>query len=153
MSRTILSRTTLSRSVLTVSALAAALACAGASTVSASAESNQGSPAHKMTFTAKHTGIVPTSRRNYVLTDDIVQDGQQVGADVLSCRTQGELAHCVVTLGLGDGQMHLRITLNEDGDLHGKVLGGTGSYAGAAGRVRGHAASENAERVVVRWRA
>ena len=138
----------LSTSLLAAAAVGAALTAPGAS---AAPETPQRASSHKLAFTAKHTGIVPTSHRNYVLSDDIVQHGQQVGADVLSCRTQGTLAHCTVSLALGDGMMHLRITLQENGDLRGRVTGGEGRYAGAAGRVRGHAVSENAERVVVHW--
>jgi hypothetical protein len=139
----------LSTSLLAASTLAVALTTgAGAD---AAPTSHQRAASHRLAFTAKHTGIVPTGRRDYVLTDDIVQHRQQVGADVLSCRTHGKLAHCTVSLALGDGQLHLRITLQENGDLQGRVTGGDGRYAGAAGRVRGHAASERAERVVVRW--
>ncbi|HEU5037260.1 MAG TPA: hypothetical protein VFT70_09645 [Nocardioides sp.] len=143
-----MSRRILSTSLLAASALAVATTGPGAAAPPVSHDRATG---HTLAFTAKHTGIVPTGRRDYVLTDDIVQHGQQVGADVLSCRTRGTLAHCTVSLALGDGQMHLRITLHESGDLRGKVTGGDGRYAGAVGRVRGHAASEKAERVVVRW--
>lgn len=138
----------LSTTLLAAAAVGVALTAPGAS---ASPDNHQRATSHKLAFGAKHTGIVPTSHRNYVMSDDIVQHGQQIGADVLSCRTKGTLAHCTVSLALGDGQMHLRITLQENGDLRGRVTGGDGRYAGAAGRVQGHAASERVERVVVHW--
>jgi hypothetical protein len=141
----------LSTSLLAAAALTVALTTGTGA--DASSVAHQQTATHRLAFTAQHTGLVPTSRRNYVLTDNIVQRRQQVGADVLSCRTRGALAHCAVSLALGDGQLHLRITLQENGDLRGRVTGGDGRYAGAAGRVKGHAASEKAERVVVHWRS
>ncbi len=140
----------LATSLLAAAAVGVTLTAPGAS---ASPDAHQRATGHKLAFNAKHTGIVPTSHRNYVVSDDIVQHGQQIGADVLSCRTKGTLAHCTVSLALGDGLMHLRITLQENGDLRGQVTGGDGRYAGAAGRVKGRAASEQVERVVVHWHA
>ena len=143
-----MSRRILSTSLFVAAALVVAITASGAAATPLSEHRATG---HTLAFTAKHTGIVPTGRRTYVLTDAVVQHGQQIGADVLACRTRGSLAHCSVSLAVAGGQMRLRITLHESGDLRGRVVGGDGRYAGAAGRVRGTARSESAEHVVVHW--
>jgi hypothetical protein len=99
-----------------------------------------------------------TASRNFhgyfIGGDKDVSGGHVIGTDTLQCVVQngGKSASCDVAASFKRGQIYGQFTQDlTDGSLSGKVTGGTRTFKGAVGTIRGHSVSDTEESVTVTY--
>jgi hypothetical protein len=100
--------------------------------------------------TAQHT----FHNGNFVGTDTDMSGGHKIGMDTIDCvpSSTGKTADCDVTGSFKQGQIYGTFTLTfKDGSLVGKVTGGTRSFDGATGTIKGQAVSDTKEKVSITY--
>jgi hypothetical protein len=141
--------------------VAAALAAAAlvATTTIGTASASGGSTSHRLTFTSHELASTNAGIGGHLLieADRAMRAGHAIGYTANSCAFDfaTHQAHCAVTLARPKGQMRFRATVDADtSSITGKVVGGTGVYRGASGRVTGTPTSDpNVTRLTVHWKS
>jgi hypothetical protein len=97
------------------------------------------------------TSFTPTSNGFIVTDNDYRESGKKFGSDVLSCHfISKSTVSCDVALATSGGILLARFTQTATSKrFSGPILGGTGSWAGATGQVRGHDTSTGADVEIV----
>ena len=98
-----------------------------------------GTSSHTMTFTSRQLQSQQTGNHLMQANRDLVA-GKTIGFDVSSCTFDFAtgIATCDVAAAMANGTFYARVTVDgENGDVSGRVTGGTGAFNGATGRVTG----------------
>jgi hypothetical protein len=90
-------------------------------------------------------------RTHFAGTDQAMSHSQLVGFDTITGVYSRKTTVTIdVALGLKGGIITLRVSEGgQSTKFRGRVLGGTGTYAGARGTVRGHSPSQNSKKTFV----
>lgn len=134
------------RTSLALAGSAAALATAGL--LAGPALASSASPAHTLSFSTHSIATHNFGKTGGVALDKDTHAGKVVAYDMLDYVSANGAD---VTLGLPHGFLYAHITFSKTGAITGKVTGGTASYKGATGSVKGQAGKSSA-RVTVTYR-
>ncbi|HJQ07256.1 MAG TPA: hypothetical protein VJ872_17530 [Nocardioides sp.] len=138
-----------------VTTAAAALAVAAISlTASVPSQASAARTTHHLSFVSHTLADRQIGHAGLIEADKVVRNGAVIGYTANSCTFDfaSGTARCLVTLARPDGQLRTRVTVDSDsGAVTGKVVGGSGAYAGALGSVSGHATSSSTVAISLRW--
>jgi hypothetical protein len=103
-------------------------------------EASSAPDSHKLTVTVQTLASKQVGRNLLIETDKAMKDGRVIGYSANSCAFDfvASVAHCDVTLARPHGQLRAKVTVQaETNTSKGRIVGGTGAYAGARGTISG----------------
>jgi hypothetical protein len=142
-----------------ISLASAALALAGGAgllvSVAPNGNASSAADSHKLTFTVQTLASKQVGRNLLIETDKAMKDGKVIGYSANTCAFDfsAGVAHCDVTLARPSGQLRAKVNVKADtGTSKGRIVGGTGAYAGARGTISGGPGSRpGTQKITLRW--
>jgi hypothetical protein len=123
--------------------------------VAPNGEASSVADSHKLTFTVHTLASKQVGRNLLIETDKATKDGKVIGYSANTCAFDfgAGVAHCDVTLARPSGQVRAKVTVHADTNTSkGRIVGGTGAYAGARGTVSGGPGSRpGTQSITLRW--
>ena len=141
------------RATTAAAIVGAAAAITGTVLTAVPSLAGNGSTTHTLKFVAVSTASHQFDKTHFAGSDKDTQNGKVIGYDSITCvATSASAGKCNVAASYKGGILYGTFTQSfSNGDLTGKVTGGTRHFKGATGTITGTSAGKNKESVTVTY--